>query len=147
MTSQNNDAGYAGDLTPLEAWELLKENPNAALVDVRSRMEWMLVGVPDISALGRNPIMAEWQTIQGRNPHFVAQVETGLGDLAASRDTPILFLCRSGGRSQMAAAECSGHGFEACFNVLHGFEGDLDASQHRNSINGWRVDGLPWQQN
>ena len=52
---------YAGDITPLEAWEMLKSQPEATLVDVRSRMEWMLVGVPDISALGKKPVMAEWR--------------------------------------------------------------------------------------
>jgi hypothetical protein len=31
-------------------------------------------------------------------------------------------------------------------NVLHGFEGELDESHHRNARNGWRVDGLPWEQ-
>ncbi len=27
---------YAGDLTPEQAWELLRENPDAVLVDTRS---------------------------------------------------------------------------------------------------------------
>jgi hypothetical protein len=31
-------------------------------------------------------------------------------------------------------------------NVLHGFEGDLDDSDHRSTVNGWRFDGLPWGQ-
>ena len=46
----------------------------------------------------------------------------------------------------MAAVECTAHGFEACYNVQHGFEGDLNSAQHRNSVNGWRMDALPWQQ-
>ncbi|HEU0290035.1 MAG TPA: rhodanese-like domain-containing protein, partial [Burkholderiales bacterium] len=32
------------------------------------------------------------------------------------------------------------------WNVLHGFEGDLDETHHRNAKNGWRHDGLPWEQ-
>jgi hypothetical protein len=31
-------------------------------------------------------------------------------------------------------------------NVLHGFEGDLDERFHRGTRNGWRHDGLPWEQ-
>ena len=37
-------------------------------------------------------------------------------------------------------------GFEQVFNVQHGFEGELDDKHHRNSVSGWRVEGLPWQQ-
>jgi len=29
---------------------------------------------------------------------------------------------------------------------LHGFEGDLDEKHRRNTTNGWRFDGLPWEQ-
>jgi rhodanese-related sulfurtransferase len=146
MAHDENGPSYAGDLMPKDAWEMLRQNRDARLVDVRSRMEWMLVGMPDTSALGCDPLLVEWQTVQGRNPHFLEQLESSLGDLAASRNTPILFLCRSGGRSQMAAIECSTQGFEACYNILHGFEGELDGHQHRNSTSGWRVDGLPWKQ-
>ena len=37
-------------------------------------------------------------------------------------------------------------GFTEVINVLHGFEGDLDAHFHRSTLNGWRFDGLPWEQ-
>ena len=37
-------------------------------------------------------------------------------------------------------------GFRRVYNVLHGFEGDLDESHHRGSRNGWRFEGLPWEQ-
>ena len=37
-------------------------------------------------------------------------------------------------------------GFSDVVNVLHGFEGDLDHGFHRSTINGWRFDGLPWEQ-
>jgi hypothetical protein len=30
--------------------------------------------------------------------------------------------------------------------MLHGFEGDLDEHFHRSTLNGWRFDGLPWEQ-
>jgi hypothetical protein len=32
------------------------------------------------------------------------------------------------------------------YNVLEGFEGDKDASGHRNTKGGWRAAGLPWVQ-
>ena len=33
-----------------------------------------------------------------------------------------------------------------CRTDLHIVEGELDEDHHRNSRNGWRVDGLPWEQ-
>jgi hypothetical protein len=30
--------------------------------------------------------------------------------------------------------------------VTHGFEGELNDEHRRNSITGWRFDGLPWEQ-
>jgi rhodanese-related sulfurtransferase len=67
-------------------------------------------------------------------------------EAAADKDTPLLFLCRSGGRSHAAAAALAAAGFTRCYNVLEGFEGDKDASGQRNRVGGWRAAGLPWQQ-
>jgi hypothetical protein len=30
--------------------------------------------------------------------------------------------------------------------VLEGFEGDRDARGRRNTVGGWRLAGLPWEQ-
>jgi len=38
------------------------------------------------------------------------------------------------------------HGFPDVYNVLYGFEGELDEHHHRSTHNGWRFDGLPWEQ-
>jgi rhodanese-related sulfurtransferase len=37
-------------------------------------------------------------------------------------------------------------GFRDVYVVRHGFEGDLDSTRHRNTLNGWRHAGLPWEQ-
>ena len=37
-------------------------------------------------------------------------------------------------------------GFTDVAHVVHGFEGDRDAHDHRSTVNGWRHDGLPWEQ-
>lgn len=66
---------YAGDVSPLEAWKLLSDNPNAVLVDVRTDAEWRFVGVPDLSSLGREVVFLEWNTSDGRhNPDFADQL-------------------------------------------------------------------------
>jgi hypothetical protein len=37
-------------------------------------------------------------------------------------------------------------GFSKCFNVATGFEGSPDAEGHRGTVDGWKVEGLPWVQ-
>ena len=54
------NTGYAGDITVQQAWDLLEENPEAVLVDVRTEAEWSYVGVPDTSSIGRQTLLIEW---------------------------------------------------------------------------------------
>jgi rhodanese-related sulfurtransferase len=75
------------------------------------------------------------------NPHFVAHVK-----IAASIDRPIVLICRSGNRTLDAGAALENAGFTQVYNVLHGFEGELDENHKRNSVTGWRFEGLPWEQ-
>lgn len=63
----------------------------------------------------------------------------------AKTDT-VLLLCRSGKRSALAAEEATKAGFTHVYNVLEGFEGDLDDESHRGTLEGWRFRGLPWVQ-
>ncbi|MDQ2625227.1 MAG: rhodanese-like domain-containing protein [Actinomycetota bacterium] len=137
--------GYAGDLTPQQAWDLLAEHAGAVLVDVRTRAEWTFVGVPDVGPLGKEAALVEWTsfTTGTVNPHFLDQLaQVGLepGD-----ERPVVFLCRSGHRSIAAARTATRAGLGPAFNVLDGFEGGLDAEGHRGSA-GWRAVGLPWMQ-
>ena len=133
---------YAGDITPQESWKLLSENPDAVLVDVRTDAEWRWVGVPDLSSLGRQVVFVEWNTAGGRNENFVA-------DLIAAGVTPgerpVVFLCRSGNRSIPAAEAATAAGIAPSYNMLEGFEGQLDEHGHRG-VTGWRAEGLPWKQ-
>ena len=134
---------YAGDLTPDEAFELLRDDPRAVLVDVRTTAEWSYVGVPDLSQLGRDAVLAEWVSFPGGapNPAFLATVTE-----AAAKDAPVVFLCRSGVRSVAAANAATAAGFTAAYNITEGFEGPADEAGHRGTSAGWKVRGLPWRQ-
>jgi len=134
---------YAGDITPEQAWQLLSENPEAVLVDVRTEAEWRFVGVPDLSSLSRDVVYIEWNCVDGtRNENFVADL---LDQVPARTDRPVVFLCRSGNRSIGAAEVATEAGIAPSYNVLDGFEGHLDAAGHRGAT-GWRAIGLPWTQ-
>lgn len=128
---------FAGSLTPPQAWALVRAGA-ATLVDVRSPEEHKFVGhVP-------GSVLVPWATGTAltRNPRFTRELEAKLGD----KQAPLLLLCRSGKRSALAAEAASKAGFTAVFNVLEGFEGELDAAGQRGHGDGWRWHGLPWEQ-
>ena len=129
---------YAGALLPQEAYEVVQQQPGAKLVDVRTKAEWEWVGRPPQATL------IEWNTWPSGqpNPAFIEQLRAQIPD----QNTPVLFLCRSGGRSNGAAAAAARAGYSQAFNVLQGFEGDKNDKGQRGSIGGWRFAGLPWSQ-
>ncbi|WP_119461569.1 rhodanese-like domain-containing protein [Rhodospirillaceae bacterium SYSU D60014] len=135
---------YAGDVRPTEAWGMLARDANALLVDVRTRPEWTFVGVPDLTSVGKMPILLSWQVFPDMN--LATDFTQRLADAVPSREAPILFLCRSGARSRAAAAAMAAQGYSRCFNVSDGFEGNLDADRHRGQAAGWKAAGLPWMQ-
>jgi rhodanese-related sulfurtransferase len=139
--------GYAGDITPEAAWALLKENPEAVLVDVRTSAEWKWVGIPDLTELGRDVVYIEWVRSNGeRNEQFLEELAAaGVTGPSQGDDRPVIFLCRSGNRSIGSAELATEAGIAPSYNVLDGFEGNLDENGHRGGV-GWRAIGLPWRQ-
>jgi rhodanese-related sulfurtransferase len=148
MSPSPSPSDYAGDVSVQEAWEMLKKDPKVQLVDVRTMAEWNFVGLPDLSALGRKLHCVEWQQFPSGaiNPGFVAETSGALAAAGTDKETSVLFLCRSGGRSRAAAIAMAGAGYRKSFNVAGGFEGDLNAERHRSNHNGWKAAGLPWKQ-
>lgn len=128
---------YKGALTPAEAYEVWRNAPGARLVDVRTRAELDYVGrIP-----GAEEIELLTYPANRPNPGFVAELENKV-----EKTAPVLFVCRSGGRSHNAAMIATQAGYNDAYNVLEGFEGDKDGEGHRNTVGGWRAAGLPWTQ-
>lgn len=125
---------YAGAVTPEEAWKLV-ESGAAQLVDVRTTFEREYVGRPPKGEA------IEWRRFGGLNENFLEELAT-LGDKGGF----YVFLCRSGVRSHAAAQAATGVGYTHAYNILEGFEGDLDEHKHRGNLGGWRKAGLPWIQ-
>lgn len=140
MTNQEQEQpraaqGYAGDVTAELAWQWVQAG-QAVLVDVRTDAEREWVGrVPGAVAVA-------WKQWPGMalNPEFDAQVQ-----VAAEGGKKLVLLCRSGVRSVAAAQRATALGLQA-YNILEGFEGDLDANGQRGQLGGWRKRGLPWSQ-
>jgi rhodanese-related sulfurtransferase len=126
---------YEGALLPEQAWAVLQATPAAKLVDVRSRQELDLVGrVP-------GAIHIEWAFYPDwkPNPDFEAQLKSQV-----DAESLVMFICRTGGRSNHAAILARQLGYTEVYNVLQGFEGDANAQKQRGLINGWKAAGLPW---
>lgn len=145
---ENIEASRVEDVPVLETWGRLNADPKAVLVDVRTRAEWAFVGVPDLSSLGRETVLMEWQTFPDNRtvPDFKDRLDEALKARGVEKDDQIFFICRSGVRSLKAAEAMAALGYRRCYNVAEGFEGPIDTNRHRNQIAGWRQAGLAWVQ-
>lgn len=127
---------YAGSVTPVEA-HLLRTRGVAKIVDVRTEEE--------LEYVGRVPRAAHvpWRLrgASAPDPDFADKLRA-----VVSPDDVVLLLCRSAQRSHWAAIAATAAGFRSVYNVLEGFEGDLDDDGHRGKLGGWRYHGLPWAQ-
>lgn len=138
--SLSQDLGYAGGITPQQAWQWFQAG-HGVLVDVRSGEELAFVGrVP-------NAKHVPWAsgTSLNRNPRFVRELEAKVAE-EGGRDAVLFLLCRSGKRSVLAAQAATKGGFTHVFNILEGFEGELDPQDQRGHHDGWRYHQLPWIQ-
>jgi len=137
LRANEMDLPYEGALLPTEALTFLQEDSGARLVDVRSKAEWSWVGrIP-------GAVEIEWLVFPSMqaNPDFLEHLS-----LKVLKESPVMFICRSGVRSNQAAIAALESGYVNCFNVLEGFEGDKDSNGHRGVRGGWKAAGLPWVQ-
>ena len=128
----------------VQAWEALRSDPNAQLVDVRTDAEWNFVGLPDLSSVGKQVVPIQWQLYPTMAPNkaFAEQLKQA----GFRPDHHIYFICRSGQRSMAAARAARKVGFPHTYNVADGFEGGVDHAGHRGTTSGWKAEGLPWRQ-
>jgi rhodanese-related sulfurtransferase len=127
---------YEGALTPQEAWEVLQHAPAAKLVDVRSHAELDLVGRIPQAAHIEWAFYPDWNP----NPDFAVQLK-----MQVDAESLVMFLCRTGARSNKAANAAHMAGYTEVYNILEGFEGDTSPqTKQRGGINGWQAAELPW---
>ena len=133
-------------LSPPEAWRFIQEDQRVVLIDVRSSMEFLFVGHPRGSVHVPWIDAPEWIV----NPNFVTEVRKvmlgGVGMGIHSSDAPVVLICRSGKRSLEAGKLLIKKDFTEVYNIIEGFEGELDDGHHRSTLGGWRFHGLPWEQ-
>lgn len=133
-----------------DAFNLLQKEKNSVLVDVRTFEEFNFVGTADPIEFNGRMILSPWKlTMTMReNPDFAQNLEETLNKLFGekAKEAKIFFLCRSGGRSDAAARFMNSLGYNNCFNISGGFEGDINNAGQRGTISGWKSEKLPWKQ-
>ena len=120
---------------PPQAHEILKANPDAIYVDVRTEAEFAqghptgAINIPVVFIKGPGQMQP--------NDEFLAVAEKVL-----PKDKKLVVGCMAGGRSQRACEMLEDAGFIDLTNVVVGFGGQRDASGKVVGA-GWKDAGLP----
>ena len=132
-------------ISPKEAFQIMAEQSNAILVDVRSSMEFLFVGHPKGAVHIAWIDEPDWDV----NPNFSTEIhKLLLGGICGEKEKQpaIILICRSGKRSFEAGKLLLESDFDNVYNVDEGFEGELNEQHQRSTIGGWRYHDLPWEQ-
>ena len=141
----------AKNITPLQAYDMLVNQPNTYLIDVRSRHEYQLIGHPmwikngkvymaynipfmfltdEFAAKGQkyaNGKVAKVTRYQFvPNPDFIKWLKKKFKPA-----DHLIFMCRSTKRSHKAADIAYKAGFKNSYNLLGGFEGYRFAGKYK----------------
>ena len=132
-----------------EAYDLLREDENAVLIDVRTNKEHLAVGIPNLQEIGKETFIIEWKNylLPWSKRSFLNEFYENLG---SDQEGKYIFICRSGIRSNFAALTVeesfiSGNYNSKCFNVEDGFEGNEQPLADSQNRTGWKNLGLPWK--
>lgn len=126
--------GYAGEITPARAVDIVATDSNVAIIDIRAQKEKASVGTPDVPSSARGRFIelevAEVdRRLRGqlRNVDAVEAQVTALEIQALKRvnkGTKILLMDKNGsGTSKAVAKELAALGFGNAFVVAGGFQG------------------------
>jgi rhodanese-related sulfurtransferase len=147
-----NKEHTGGNVTPVEAYEMIQKDPaHTFLVDCRTRAEYQFVGHP----VGAVNIPVRFLTAQAGDKGYKEADNPDFGKVLSARFNPqtdtLIFMCRSGSRSCTSCDKALEVGFakERVFNMMGGFEGDLNKNKASAFYGqrwggGWKLEGLPW---
>ena len=126
---------YAGSIRPADAW-----NPGP----VRRRRCWSMYAAPrSAKFVGHVPgtLHVAWATGTSltRNPRFERELEARVSGKDKT-DAAVVPQRQALGARRRGAHQSGIHA--SAFNVLEGFEGDLDDQQQRGALGGWRFHAL-----
>ena len=112
-----------------DAFDFLSKKDNSHLIDTRSDIEWKSTGIPDLSSINKETNLINWGPVLDQI--FFEQYKNFLLTSFNKNDN-LLFICRSGSRSLMAAQFAIKFGFENSFNIFEGFYNENDQNWKKN---------------
>ena len=112
-----------------DAFDFLSKKDNSHLIDTRSDIEWESTGIPDLSSINKETNLINWGPVLDQI--FFEQYKKFLLTSFNQNDN-LLFICRSGSRSLMAAQFAIKFGFENSFNIYEGFYNENDQNWKKN---------------
>jgi rhodanese-related sulfurtransferase len=138
-------------ITSKEAWEKWQANPEKVkIIDVRTQEEFLFVGHPPMAWM--IPAIAQEYAWDDEKEHYPMKLMPDFVERVkqvANPDDTIMTLCRSGGRSAIAANLLAQAGFKTVYNIIDGMEGDANGdsesvARHQGPLTGWKNTGCPW---
>ena len=144
MNLKNKIDSNAQNITSVKCFDKLSEIFNSYLIDVRTKPEWEFIGIPDLSSLNKKTIFISWHVYPEMKINSL--FENQVFESNIEKNDKLFLICRSGTRSFHAAKFLVSCGYNYCFNVADGFEGNKNALSQRSTSNGWKYNNLPWKQ-
>ena len=112
-----------------DAFDFLSKKVDSHLIDTRSDIEWKTTGIPDLSSINKETNLINWGPVLDQI--FFEQYKNFLLTSFNKNDN-LLFICRSGSRSLMAAQFAIKFGFKNSFNIFEGFYNENDQNWKKN---------------
>lgn len=142
--------------SPQEAYDMKMKDGNKVLfIDVRTPAELEFVGTPTVIDKNIPLVYRDFSKYDAKkkrfgtvkNKQFVSEVEALVKAKGLSKDSKVIFMCRSGDRSAAAVNMMAKHGFTHAYTLVGGFQGGPNKADHgkRNKV-GWMNDNLPFTQ-
>ena len=117
------------NIKAIDAFDFLSKKDDSHLIDTRSDLEWKSTGIPDLSSINKETNLINWGPVLDQT--FFEQYKNFLLSSFNQNDN-LLFICRSGSRSLMAAQFAIKFGFENSFNIFEGFYNENDQNWKKN---------------
>ena len=138
-------------ITAQEAYEAWRKNPEEVkIVDVRTVGEYVFVGHAPMAVNIPLLLLEPEKAYYAKKPQLPlnAKFVEEFGKRYKKTDT-LMVICRSGGRSAVAANILAKAGYKNAHTVIDGFEGDklkVEGSYNNGKrvVNGWKNSGAPW---
>ena len=111
------------------AFDFLSKKVDSHLIDTRSDVEWKTTGIPDLSSINKETNLINWGPVLDQI--FFEQYKNFLL-ISFNKNDNLLFICRSGSRSLMAAQFAIKFGFKNSFNIYEGFYNKNDQNWKKN---------------